>query len=213
MTDDRETVLARIREALAGVESRAPRPEFDDALPTARDSAPDRPLLEVFLARFQAAAGRVVEGPDGLVALLAGSEVTSAYVDPRLPTGLARGLAAANIEVVKEFDRRRAEEIGAAVTPATGAIAETGSLILSDADTHDRLAAVAPWVHVAVLDPATIEPSLVTALAHLPEDPNIVLVTGPSQTADVEGILIRGVHGPGIQACLPMAWRNLGETS
>jgi L-lactate dehydrogenase complex protein LldG len=27
-------------------------------------------------------------------------------------------------------------------------------------------------------------------------------VSGPSQTADVEGILIRGVHGPGEQICL-----------
>ena len=33
-------------------------------------------------------------------------------------------------------------------------------------------------------------------------DPNIIWVTGPSKTADVEGILIEGVHGPGIQIAL-----------
>jgi L-lactate dehydrogenase complex protein LldG len=65
---------------------------------------------------------------------------------------------------------------------------------------------------VAVLDPSDITDTLVQRLCALPEDPNVVFVTGPSQTADVEGILIRGVHGPGIQACLPMAWRNPGET-
>jgi L-lactate dehydrogenase complex protein LldG len=36
----------------------------------------------------------------------------------------------------------------------------------------------------------------------MPDDPNIIWVTGPSKTADVEGILIQGVHGPGVQACL-----------
>jgi L-lactate dehydrogenase complex protein LldG len=34
------------------------------------------------------------------------------------------------------------------------------------------------------------------------EDPNVIWVTGPSKTADVEGILIEGVHGPGEQAVL-----------
>jgi len=33
-------------------------------------------------------------------------------------------------------------------------------------------------------------------------DPNVIWVTGPSKTADVEGILIEGVHGPGEQ----IAW-------
>ena len=36
----------------------------------------------------------------------------------------------------------------------------------------------------------------------MPADPNIIWVTGPSKTADVEGILIEGVHGPGIQIAL-----------
>ena len=32
--------------------------------------------------------------------------------------------------------------------------------------------------------------------------PNTIWCTGPSKTADVEGILIEGVHGPGEQVAL-----------
>ena len=73
---------------------------------------------------------------------------------------------------------------------------------LSDRGTSSRLAALAPWVHVAVVKPDQIHPDISAALAALPADPNLVWVTGPSKTADVEGILIEGVHGPGIQAAL-----------
>ena len=34
------------------------------------------------------------------------------------------------------------------------------------------------------------------------DSPNIMWCTGPSKTADVEGILIEGVHGPGEQIAL-----------
>ena len=39
----------------------------------------------------------------------------------------------------------------------------------------------------------------------LGNDPNTIWVTGPSKTADVEGILIEGVHGPGAQIALLLA--------
>ena len=40
------------------------------------------------------------------------------------------------------------------------------------------------------------------AVAALGSDPNVIWCTGPSKTADVEGILIEGVHGPGAQIAL-----------
>jgi L-lactate dehydrogenase complex protein LldG len=68
--------------------------------------------------------------------------------------------------------------------------------------TSRRLAALAPWVHVAVVERSTIFSDLPAAVAALGTDPNVIWCTGPSKTADVEGILIEGVHGPGAQIAL-----------
>ena len=45
----------------------------------------------------------------------------------------------------------------------------------------------------------SIRPEAVAALGN---DRNVIWCTGPSKTADVEGILIEGVHGPGAQITL-----------
>ena len=74
--------------------------------------------------------------------------------------------------------------------------------MLNDATTSRRLAALAPWVHVAVVERATLFSDLTEAVAALGEDRNVVWCTGPSKTADIEGILIEGVHGPGVQIAL-----------
>ena len=74
--------------------------------------------------------------------------------------------------------------------------------MLDDDLTSDRLAALAPWIHVAVVDPATIVRTIPEAIARFGNSPNIIWVTGPSKTADVEGILIEGVHGPGEQIAM-----------
>ena len=106
------------------------------------------------------------------------------------------------VEVVREYSRDQVDEIDVALTPAAGAIAESGSIILTDESTTDRLAALAPWTHIAVVRRDAIYHSIADALAAMPDDPNVIWVTGPSKTADVEGILIQGVHGPGVQGCL-----------
>ncbi len=57
-------------------------------------------------------------------------------------------------------------------------------------------------MHVAVLDKTGIHRTIADALTAMGDTPNIIWVTGPSKTADVEGILIEGVHGPGEQIVL-----------
>jgi L-lactate dehydrogenase complex protein LldG len=58
-----------------------------------------------------------------------------------------------------------------------------------------------PPVHIALVDRERLLTGLDELLSILPrpadETSSMVLITGPSRTADIEQILVRGVHGPG----------------
>jgi L-lactate dehydrogenase complex protein LldG len=84
-------------------------------------------------------------------------------------------------------------EVG--ICTAELAIAETGSLLLSAAKGRWRLTSLAPPVNVILVQDSAIVGTLEEAFARLPLATSVV-VTGTSRTADIEGVLIRGVHGP-----------------
>ena len=85
-------------------------------------------------------------------------------------------------------------EIG--VSLADLAIAETGTLVVSAGDGKRRMSSLAPPKNIEVIQRSAIVGTLAEAMSKLPKQTN-VLITGPSRTADIEGILVRGVHGPG----------------
>jgi L-lactate dehydrogenase complex protein LldG len=101
-----------------------------------------------------------------------------------------------DIEQLKEM----VFNIDAGITAAAGAIAETGALILWPTEKEPRLMSIVPPLHIAVLQADTIYNSLSEVMqkenwpAKMPT--NVVLVSGPSKTADIEMTLAFGVHGP-----------------
>jgi L-lactate dehydrogenase complex protein LldG len=201
MSTSRDQILTRVRTALAPLPKRAALPDWDRDLVILREAHGDIDRWALFAERFKGVNGLAIPAVQNLVSYLVDQKTLHGYCDPALLPGLQSFLPS-EITVETEFDRTRVDDYKFGITRAIGAIAETGTLILSDTTTSRRLGALAPWVHIAVVRRSDIFLDLPAAVSAMPLDPNIVWVTGPSKTADVEGILIEGVHGPGIQIAL-----------
>jgi L-lactate dehydrogenase complex protein LldG len=91
-------------------------------------------------------------------------------------------------------------DIDAGITSTMGAIAETGSLIVWPSGDEPRLMSLVPPIHIAVLEASKMFDSFPEAIEKLgwnnKPPSNTLLISGPSKTADIEGILCYGVHGP-----------------
>ncbi len=87
-----------------------------------------------------------------------------------------------------------------AITDVDAAIADSGSLVLSSSRQRSRAAHLLAPVQVAIVRASRVWADQVEFWQHSHSTGNsaaTVLVTGPSKTADIEGILVTGVHGPG----------------
>ena len=187
----REAFLARIRQALHRREGDAA--EAPPALRPVQEAWDERDLAEGFLREVELAGGSayraadVAEARQRLEALL--KEATSprvACADETLVTAVVAGL---------EHERSDPAESALGVTGVRFALADTGTLVVtSDAG---RLASLLPRVHVALVGLTQLRPSMAEALLGVDELPSAwVQITGPSRSADIEGTLTVGVHGP-----------------
>ncbi len=91
-------------------------------------------------------------------------------------------------------------EVGAGITTTCGGIAETGAIVLWTDAREPRTLSLVPPVHIAVVKADQIYNSFCEIIqaqnwtAGMPT--NALLISGPSNTADIEMTLAFGVHGP-----------------
>ncbi len=125
------------------------------------------------------AVAAYAEGRDGPVLAVEGLDVDAALRWPECGTQAAAGAA-----------------VG--VVHAAGAAAQTGTVLLRADDNRGRAASLLPPACVFVIDADTIADTLGDFLRNSSELPSqLVAVTGPSRSADIESTLVIGVHGPG----------------
>jgi L-lactate dehydrogenase complex protein LldG len=93
------------------------------------------------------------------------------------------------------FDR-----VDAGLTQSYAAIAETGTVVLWCHAESPRLLSLVPPVHIVIVDTQRTFNTLYALMQHehwgngLPT--NVVLVSSPSKTADIQQTLAYGAHGP-----------------
>ena len=113
-----------------------------------------------------------------------------------LPPGVVRRAAA-------DWQPRQMAELSASVIEPEVLLADTGSCLIACPTAQDRLLCYLPPACVVIARVAQLAehlPAAWPAIARRAADPALrgefVIVTGPSRTADIEKILILGVHGP-----------------
>ncbi|WP_019935658.1 LutC/YkgG family protein [Oceanimonas smirnovii] len=90
--------------------------------------------------------------------------------------------------------------IDAGITGCHGAIAASGSLVLWPGPEEPRTLSLVPPHHIAILKASTLHPNLPAMMTDegwsrgMPT--NLLLVSGPSKTADIQQTLAYGAHGP-----------------
>ena len=123
----------------------------------------------------------------------------SALTDERVRE-LQTGLEAEGIRMVSRPDDETLFASNASVTGVAAAISETGTIVCVSGPAVARGTSLIPPVHVALMRADQIIGDLFDYFERCgPADPvpaNINLISGPSKTADIEGILVTGVHGP-----------------
>jgi L-lactate dehydrogenase complex protein LldG len=87
------------------------------------------------------------------------------------------------------------------LTAAAAGLADSGTVVVPSGAGRSQLASLLPPLHLAVVDEDDIHESLETWLPTdgarwLANESAVVLITGPSRTADIELTLTVGVHGP-----------------
>jgi L-lactate dehydrogenase complex protein LldG len=217
---------ARVRQLMRAAVAQALLPDapFEHPGAMGASAGPLGHALERFSGQLTALGGAVHEAstPEAialLVASLARREAARQasssqpgvllWHDDQLPVpGLGAALRGLGLGLLFQVDTdlssttRRAELAGAlvGVTGALAGLAETGSLVLASGPGRGRLASLLPPIHVALLERRLIVESLPDLIVQRPDvmtsGANVVCITGPSRTADIEHTLTRGVHGP-----------------
>lgn len=208
---ERDLFLARVGDAAR--RASLPSPSETAGLPPSDDGD----LVELFTERASAVDADV-HGPapaataPGLVADIVSDHGCESFMSwDDLPTvGVSATLGAIGCERISHHvddGDRLQHQVGyryldCGITGADAGLAESGSVVLFHGPGRPRMASLVPEIHIALLPTDLIYRSLANwAHRHpdvVPTTANLVIVSGPSRTGDIELQLNLGVHGPRI---------------
>lgn len=158
-------------------------------------------LLERFVTAFQAMGGTFLDAPaDDPLAPVRTRVAAAGVVVSRVPQ--IEGHRPLDLDA----DPRSLADVDIAIVRAAFGVAETGSVAFTEAELGVNTLAYLAQHLIVLLDPTEIVPNLHHAYRR-PEFASArytVFHTGPSATADIEGVLIRGAQGVRSLSLLPL---------
>jgi L-lactate dehydrogenase complex protein LldG len=206
---DRRRFLSTLRDRPQGPQARASHPTVGgDGVPLPSYRRPLIDLASAFAEEAGTLGVMVRTTSDGDLArviseVVASGSISTAVVsrDPETAAALPV-LQSLGVEILPFDGPRSGADADLGVTGAAFGIAATGTLVVDSARAGGRTASLVPPVHLAILRTSRLLPTpagLMRAMKdHYPGGPpsQIVLITGPSRTGDIEFVLTVGVHGP-----------------
>jgi len=159
--------------------------------------------IELFKQRFEGYKGEVIlvdseqAAMQKAIEIIEKTGITKVGISQDLEK-MTPVLTQAGIGYVHDLkDNTEPPDIG--ITRASGILAETGSLVISNDNPGERLWSIICETHIAII----VNPKLFSTLDDLFSgdfsllDTGFCLISGPSRTADIEKQLVLGMHGPG----------------
>ncbi len=211
----REQILGDIRKALG---RGAGQPRLFEAArlssleslpaPTLRITPSNRSLhIDLFVQNFENLGGKSIRVRDTSAVVPAIAELLAQKSAVASNSPFLRKCGITGLPQVQTgfTDREELKQACAAadigITSVDYALAATGSFVMLSSQNEARLISLLPPIHIAIFPRSLILANLDELLSILPrpadQTSSMVLITGPSRTADIEQILVRGVHGPG----------------
>ncbi len=201
----RDSILHKVRTALGRSAGQEPAPA-----PPVRLRIPDVSVerrIDSFCTALEALAGKTLRADSKeaalayVVSLIEGKSAVASNAPFLAECGVTSLPGVRSGIHDREELRQLCATAGVGITCADYALADTGSLVMFSSQAEARMVSLLPPVHIALLPRERILTGLdeLYTLHPLPasETSSMVLITGPSRTADIEQILVRGVHGPG----------------
>jgi L-lactate dehydrogenase complex protein LldG len=203
MTTSRDTVLNKVRAAIAGDSPPPPIPR--DYIRRGAHQPGSAPVIELLVDRLVDYRARVtqVTAADldaALDAALPG--MSSVVIGPGLDPAIARACAGNGRTVTTDshpaaLSPQQLDAIDVVVTTARIAIAMSGTIILDGGAGQGRRAiTLVPDRHVIILTADQVVETVAEAISLLNSTAPLTMIAGPSATSDIELERVEGVHGP-----------------
>lgn len=217
MNKSRDHILSRLRTArpmpMAAQSEAADRPQVpgDSQMAASPQSAQSPDLATELSRELEASHARVIRlsaadlpaaltevcQHHGIQYLIHGDRPELASILGDLPDSIETTLFERPLEQHKTamFNRMQA-----GLSIACAGIAKTGTLLLRTGPEEPRTLSLVPPIHMVILEACRIMSDMQTALMTAPWGDtlptNLLMISGPSKTADIQTTLAYGAHGP-----------------